>query len=383
VVPANNHHHYALVVGINEYPSIGSLTKPTVDAREFHKWLINPNLGGLDPEHCETEFQDVPYPGVGDVELAQLILEEKRRRVQPKADRIKEAFLRLEAKGNTLFKNDPGEWQSSRLYLYFAGHGMAVGRHDADLFLADAGPSWYGNRAPCEYILNHLTKVHPAFREVVFFADCCRSIKGTAGPATFSLDSNSWPSRGTIIGASCYATLFNDPSYESVHEDGRGFFSQALLEGLNGCAAPVGDKISTENLRIWVQDRLKQLTERVPGGPQSPDFHAPQEIVLLHRSPGSPADPALAGPGPVANTVSVRFIRFTGVVRLHGPDDVLIGEIPAFNAAPGAVWNLPNLQNVIHRIVVVAGDGSLLQKGGFFSWRDMIDSNGFPRLVEM
>lgn len=377
-MPVKNPHHYALVVGINEYPGIGSLTKPTTDAKAFYEWLIDPNLGGLDPDHCEVEFQVHPYLGKTAQQLAQLTAAQKRALAQPKSDDVKGALIKLIGIGSKLYREDSAAWTSSRLYIFFAGHGMANTFRDSDLFLADAGQGFYANRAPCEYILNYLVKVRPAFREVIFFADCCRSLKSGAGSAAFSMEDSQWPQL-RVRQASCYATLFNDPSYETTKEDGRGFFSQALMEGLKGAAAPAGQRITTDNLRIYVQNRVNQLTAQLPFGPQNPDLHAPELIELLAQSPGPPP-----GSGPAPRAVTVKFLKFVGRVQLHGPDDQPVAGVPVFKAKKaGALWSLPALPLAIHHIVVLTGDGGLLARGGYFSWKDIPEDNGPANPLEM
>lgn len=372
-----NPHHYAIVVGINEYPAIGSLTKPIEDAKSFHKWLIDPALGGLNPDHCEVEIQADPYPGCQPAALQGLSGIDKRSRIHPKTERIKDSLIKWLDIGAKLYREKAVEWTKSRLYIFFAGHGMAENFRDCDLFAADAGQGYYSNRVPCEYLLNYLVQVRPSFHEVLVFADCCRSTKAEAGQPAFQLDKARWPPRPVRF-ASCYATLFNDKSYETTKEDGRGFFSMALLEGLKGAAAEQGVPITTENLRTYLLGRVKALTESVPYGPQIADLIAPEPITLLDQSPGPPL-----GSGSIPLGVEIKFLRFTGQARIHGPDDQPLPNIPLFDAAPDKVWKLPALPPAIYHVTAETGDPGLLKKEGFFSWKNVPSENGVSKPVEM
>jgi hypothetical protein len=288
---------------------------------------------------------------------------------------IKRKLNELIDDSNSLYKEDPEGWTSSRLYLFFAGHGMADGFRDCDLLLADAGPGYYEQRAPCEYILDHLIRIRPAFKEIVFFADCCRNMK--SGRAAFILEDKAWPSRGDIHHASFYATIFGKESYEPK-DAGRGFFSQALLEGLKGRAAPTGSPITTANLHTFVKDRVEQLTAKAPSGPQVPDVHFPRPIELLAQSPGSSLTPGTATGGLV-----IRFRRFTGNVQLHGPDDQPVAGVAPFAAIPGSLWRLPALPQVIHHVVAITGNQSLLDAKGMFSWKEVPQDNDDANPMEM
>ncbi|MEM7013629.1 MAG: caspase family protein, partial [Verrucomicrobiota bacterium] len=105
-----NADHFALVVGIDDYPKFKSLAGAKQDAKDFAKWLADDEMGG----------------GVPNDNL-KLILS-KKNPTRPIHDDIDAALDEIfEATDNI---------RAERLYFFFAGHGLARSNFGADLCLA-------------------------------------------------------------------------------------------------------------------------------------------------------------------------------------------------------------------------------------------------------
>jgi hypothetical protein len=113
-----------------------------------------------------------------------------------------------------------------------------------------------------------------SFAEVVLFTDCCRLyvpyVEGFGPP--FSWPSPSRPEHTKILLG--FATALGDAALEPVSgdpDDQRGYFTGALLDGLNGHAADLRThEVTDTTLRAYVQrevderarrDKKKQLAE--------------------------------------------------------------------------------------------------------------------------
>src|SRR5687767_10409649 len=114
-----NQLHFAVVVGIDSYPQIGSLTAAHSDAQIFFEWVTAASGGGVP---AKTN--------------ARLILSELRagaspEQVKPTREQINEAIEVFKEKVREKTSKDPRVWPSTRLYFFAAGHGIAPGPRDA------------------------------------------------------------------------------------------------------------------------------------------------------------------------------------------------------------------------------------------------------------
>src|SRR5271165_1672451 len=121
--------HYAVVVGIDEYPRIENgkrnLQCPLKDAEQMQAWLTSPQGGNLDPSRVKVLTRTLPAG---------------RNPPVPVLDEINSAILDcaddfLDRRKTSL----PDEatrkkaWQNSRFYFYISGHGMDGDGDDAVL----------------------------------------------------------------------------------------------------------------------------------------------------------------------------------------------------------------------------------------------------------
>jgi uncharacterized caspase-like protein len=136
---------------------------------------------------------------------------------------------------------NPETWHDTRLYFFVAGHGIAPTPRGAALLAANASPNHLNEHVSCEALLLYFTRVQH-FRQLVIFADCCRTpderAKQLAPPWT-----EDDALRGDVRKFFAAGAHFFNKSYEKI--DGppdrqRGYFTRALLDGLKGAALPSG-----------------------------------------------------------------------------------------------------------------------------------------------
>jgi len=126
-----NPFHYAVVVGITTYPGgYTRLNGPVNDAKSFAKWLTHPDQGGLADKNVGMVITPKPEPT--DVETA-----------TPTKQLIDRAMAKVHKKLEKDLARVPEHERSdarasSRLYLFWAGHGILPSGGTAALLDATA-----------------------------------------------------------------------------------------------------------------------------------------------------------------------------------------------------------------------------------------------------
>jgi hypothetical protein len=312
--------HYAVVVGINAYPGgFTRLNGPVNDANKFREWLVDPDQGGL-PE--------------GNV---QLVTTPKRAPTRPNTAKptkqlIDEALWTVhqqldEALGRLPEEDRAAARDTSRLYFFVAGHGIMPGSGEAALLDATARPGFQTNVELAAYV-GWMVR-NGAFAEVCAFADCCRSYQALAVPGQLFFN---LPPRigGRVVRLLGLATSAGDLSFEEgqqAGDDGRGYFSQVLLDGLRGNAAdPETGLVTTSLLRDYVGQLVASLTAGKPA-PQHVELYAAEDMVFGPPRPRRQADHP---PGRTARKVVITFpAQFTDTVELVAPDGARMAWEPA------------------------------------------------------
>jgi hypothetical protein len=250
-----NPHHWAVVVGIDQYPAFQSLRCAKRDAQAFADWLAHPGGGGLPPAQIKKVLVDLPTDaGVQDA--------------QPTKERI---FREIEAcftAADNAVKAQPGIWKTTRLYLYFSGHGIARDAADACLLAANSDATHLGEHVSCQ-ILQDFFRHQRYFRDLVAFADCCRDNK--AGQVT--PPSLPWTLGAQVGGdATClfmaYATDFGFKAYEEQAgpiEERRGYFTRCLLETLHN-RMDGKPRLEADVLKKRLKGLLAEISSQ-PGAP--------------------------------------------------------------------------------------------------------------------
>ena len=256
-----NDFHYAVVIGINLYhPRFKNLTAAHNDAQDFFQWVTSATGGGVRPE---TNAKLV---------LAELPTNPTAQQAQPTREAIHNA---LEKFKDLASKTSPVNWPKTRLYVYTAGHGIAPAPNDAALLAADADEHHLTRHISCTSILEFFARVQ-VFREVVLFADCCRSSPRNdiqRMPVDWNDDSidNGGARRFLACGA-----MFNRKAYEDLKSPPdlrRGYFTKALMDGLKGGAAyGPGETITVAGLKSFIREHMRRATPPNSPAPLEPDF---------------------------------------------------------------------------------------------------------------
>ncbi len=321
--------HFALVVGISRYPGGYSLLLgPVNDAKAFARWVTSPSGGGVPKENvtrCITPASGVmtlpkarPTKGVIDFELWSL-----RSRALAEYEKLPEDE-RAQAR------------KTSRLYIYMAGHGIMPGGGTAALLDAQAQPTRRTNLELSNY--GSWFERDGTFAEVCIFADCCRNYELLARPRgpDFDEPAQLGPRVFPLVG---YATTAGDLAREEnarsdpevPPDERRGYFSRALIEGLEGNAThPRTGYVTAENLQAYVSISVRERTANRPAHQQQaiemkPDPSHPMTFGPKRRVPRSTAQCPRGVPGRQRRQVVIRFPPgFDGDVDLIAPDGSLM-----------------------------------------------------------
>jgi hypothetical protein len=208
--------------------------------------------------------------------------------------------------------------KTSRLYIYVAGHGIMPGGGTAALLDAEAAPDRRTNLELSSY--GSWFERDGTFAEVCIFADCCRNYELLARPRGPDFDEPAQLGVAvfSLIG---YATTAGDLALEESArydpevspDERRGYFSRALIDGLEGKAVAKTGFVTAEYLQTYVSFQLKQQTADRPA-------HQRQAIEMKP----DPSHPMTFGPKrPILppRQVVIRFPPgFAGDVELVGPD---------------------------------------------------------------
>ncbi len=229
---------HALVVGIEHYREYTPLKSPRRDAARFCRWLED--VAQVPPENIHL------VAGEGDG--------------TPTNDDILQAVDSLGPR--------QGARKGSRLYVYYAGHGLGPNCLEVALLPANAGI----NRIEYQCFgvgkwLDYFTRTR-LFDEVILFLDCCREEQ--------SVETIGLPYKPVQLFQNAIDEQINyfalmgsghgGKSFEETDRDNeRGLMTDALLEGLNGAPGAVdpatGNCITTESLQRYVMARVAENTQ--------------------------------------------------------------------------------------------------------------------------
>jgi hypothetical protein len=247
--------HFGFVVGINKYPGISDLNGPVADARAFREWLLDP-AGGATPEE---NVHLVAGEANGEVRV-------QVGAARPTRSDLVSALFDTNEQIKQAIGDDPDKFESSRLYVFLAGHGIAPGTGGAALLPANARRGLYGENLAIDNCRSWYEQCG-VVRQLVIFCDFCRNRISLAepGPLGFNRCTSSQGQVETFVG---YAAAYDRPAYEEHEErvpadERRGYFSRALMEGLRGAGAQ--GEVTSETVAAYVRQRVRDMTaDRVP-----------------------------------------------------------------------------------------------------------------------
>ncbi len=244
---AVNQSHYALVVGIDDYPDFNPLKGAKNDANAFAAWLKDDVTGGGVPQANLELVLSSPSP------------------VQPIQDDIDDALKRLFDSAKAA--------NAQRLYIYFSGHGVSHTAFSTNLCLA----KWSKRRTGAALdSMNYLecAKEMGVFKEVILFMDCCRTRTRGRNALHYQFPpispGDAASSSRTFVG---YATEYMLAAHEAAvtEEDElptdddvkevRGHFTRALIEALEGKAAQAGGGVTADALKKYLDARTVEIAQ--------------------------------------------------------------------------------------------------------------------------
>lgn len=258
--------HFALVIGIQNYREFEPLAAAHEDATRFCRWL--------------TDVAKVPREHVH-----QVIGESDGT---PTNDDI------FRALNNLGLRN--GRRTGTRLYIYFAGHGVGPKVNEVALLPANAHINALNYQVlGAALMIDHLFKTR-YFSEIVMFLDCCREAQEVTPiglpyklePVSDVAPTDPPPRYCVLVGSNMDGRSFErelngDPQAAGTVDVFRGLMTQALLDGLNGAHGavdPVENAVTTVSLEHYVTQRVAALATEA--GVQ-------QQAVVLIRA-GAPIE---------------------------------------------------------------------------------------------
>jgi hypothetical protein len=309
-----NDNHFALVIGIDDYPFYRSLKGAAADADEFEKWVRDAATGGGVPDgNCRRLVAAASPP-------------------MPLGPQIDDALEEIVTRAKT--KAPP-----RRFYFFFAGHGLAQmdnQRTTTAFCTARWSEMRRGEALSSDCYLNYVVQ-SGAFEEVILFADCCRVRKvSTSGfcPTLVAINPN--PAASRVRQFIAYATELTNAAYEvAVGGDQspvRGHFSRALMNALKGAVARPEGGVRASDLQRYLYAEVPRIAHEHNQSqePEIRPIYKPAEEPVFGsavRSRVAPAQP---------NVVIQFGATTTGGVRLEGPD---IDQF-TYHSRSGAPWSL-------------------------------------------
>lgn len=319
-----NKDHFALVIGVNDYPNYRGLAGAKADAQRFAAWLTDQNTGGGLPRPPA----DPAIPRLGEGPNCKVFLSELNPPPpRPIDDEIDEALSDMLESIET----------AERFYFYFSGHGLALTPKKNQICLPNYSDRFPGRSLNLESYVERILDTRK-FREVVFFLDCCRSSSSGEDGRDCALR------QGIMLGNAidtqtfiAFATLPNSAAYEAKIGGGngaevRGHFTTALLDALNGAAASAAGGVTVSDLKKYLNLHVPRIAKK--------HGHKQKCRVEEGFDFGDEGQEAVFGSAlpPSAEPVEVT-IRFSpgrvGPITLTGPER----EIPCPN--PAAEWKVP------------------------------------------
>jgi uncharacterized caspase-like protein len=270
--------HYAIVVGVDQYPDYlkgkKNLNCPQNDAKAIREWLMRPGGGDLESPNLTLITREAPKGRQPPCPVVNEIV--KAIRATAAAFHDKYSLLDDAAQARI--------WNSSRLYLFFSGHGLDADGDDAVLLGADAEDGLLFHLS-VRAIVNKF-RVAKTFREIVVWADCCRTASAIPiGPVLLDLTPYRYHGNADVQVFFARASKTQQPAYEppmpKLTEVPNSFFTYALLEGLNGGVVGTSTGVRSRNLRTHLEARVPELSREYYQAQQHPDVTPDDDIEFV------------------------------------------------------------------------------------------------------
>jgi hypothetical protein len=316
---------YAIVIGLNDYPSFGARGRPLEgaieDAARFARWLTDREVGGGLPDANCKLIRSTADP-----------LGPRREAIDMALDQV---LTSADMTGGR------------RLYFYFSGHGQARSAADVALCLSHWSATRFRHAAlSSESYRDMLLRCSP-FAELVILLDCCRirSVDATGASSEIgcAVPVDGAGQKRFLLG---FATEFQSAAMEAQSAGGaglddegpivRGHFTEALLAALYGGAARAEGGVTAGALKGYLENNVPRIA--------SAHDHQQAAQVVLDFAEG--AQPVFGSAVPEGNVRIAFSPQRQGAILLEGPD---LRAIQEGDAATGP-WNL-TLEPGLHRLL--------------------------------
>lgn len=244
-----NNQDYAVVVGINYYPGLGSLKGAEFDADQFAAWLEDPTGGGLPPGNVRRVRSCDFHPP----------LPASPYEAKPDDVSFESQLLDLVLDHATHAPRQPA---GRRLYLYFSGHGFSgTSTSEAALYAANASFPQYRHIAATRYA--EWLQAGALYDEIVLIMDCCRDMSLISPILSLALAPLQNPAGAALVRRlGWYAVPAGMKAREREIQSGgpvRGVFTYLLLEALNEAPADANGDVWADRVADHVQTRWATL----------------------------------------------------------------------------------------------------------------------------
>lgn len=357
---AVNDLHFALCIGIDRYPGFPGrdLSSATTDALSFRDWLVAPAGGGLPEPNVGvvTVPATEPFGGVIDA--------------RPKMHEVLQALNAINERIRSHVAVNPQDWARTRLYIYAAGHGVAIPNGEGAVLMADAEPALLGFNVDLSLYADWYLRcglVH----ELIVFVDCCREVADGMPPGAVLFKHCRFPQAKGTVRFVAYASRLGEQAWEPIAIDDpnltRGYFTQALIDGLNGAAEEQGTRqVTAASLATYVAQAVEQKTKPpVAPYPQRAEMPVDLGVRLVLRDAAGEATPAapVVGSAVTTHTATIHFPQgFSGEVVVRSGDGAVHGR---WRAADGE-WRV-TLPDSFYQVVPEPPAQASFQDDGLFS----------------
>lgn len=272
--------HYAVVVGIDQYPRIDSgkrdLRCPVKDAERMEAWLTSPQGGNIDASRVKVLTRTMPTGRQPPVPVFDEINSAVLDTVVEFVDRRKTTLPDEAAR--------KAAWQQSRFYFYISGHGMDGAGDDAVLITANATRASM-NHISTRNVLNRL-KTDKVFAELIVLADCCRDMSGVqVQDLPWDLKPYAgYNSKGLPRSFVAHASRNRKQAFEppATSPIANSIFTHALLEGLEGGVAAA--EVDSKSLENFLYNYVPKVAADASISEQDPEIRADPGIVFVKNS---------------------------------------------------------------------------------------------------
>jgi hypothetical protein len=237
---------HALVVGINRYPKIRTLTGAQKDAEDFYNWVIDPVGGGVAKEHALLLCSPAAAAADPDDELPDKVLVEK-------------FFTRIDNAANANNQAGEGLRAGRRLWLFFSGHGFAPSLDRSGVLMANATRDRVHNIAAMLWA----DRLYEGgwFDDIILFQDACRERISDAELTPPFIRTRTAPAGQQRRRFYAFSAKDRKLSKEiQINGSTRGVFTHILLQGLRGQARdPRTGAVTTAQLKAFLQANMRTL----------------------------------------------------------------------------------------------------------------------------